>query len=102
MQEINRDKLIWALRDNCKCLDHVKTCSGCAEKYPELCKKERELFKAAADMLEADGRKSVETNIYDSEEIHHNCTVQILTNSVTGEQSIGWWKEDEPPKEEVR
>ena len=55
--EINRDKLVRALRDNCKCLDHVKTCSGCAEKYPELCKKERELFKAAADMLEADAEK---------------------------------------------
>ena len=57
MQEINRDKLIWALRDNCKCLDQVKNCAGCAEKYPQLCKKERELFKAAADMLEADAVK---------------------------------------------
>ena len=57
--EINRDKLIWALRDNCKCLLHVKNCSGCAEKHPQLCKQERQLFKAAADMLEADGAKLV-------------------------------------------
>ena len=35
-----------------------------------------------------------ETNIYDQEEIHENCTVQILRNSVTGETSIGWWKEE--------
>lgn len=35
--------------------------------------------------------------IYDKEEIHHDCTVQILTNSVTGEQSIGWWHNDSPP-----
>lgn len=28
---------------------------------------------------------------FDQEEIHENCTVQILTNSVTGEVSIGWW-----------
>ena len=55
--EINRDKLIWALRDNCKCLLHVKNCSGCAEKHPQLCKQERQLFKAAADMLEADAAK---------------------------------------------
>ena len=41
----------------------------------------------------------VETNIFDQEEIHHNCTVQILTNSVTGERSIGWWPENEPPEE---
>lgn len=44
-------------------------------------------------------KSMVETNIYDVEEIHHNCTVQILRNSVTGEQSIGWWPEDQPPVE---
>ena len=35
-----------------------------------------------------------ETNIFDEEEIHENCTVQILKNSVTGEISIGWWEND--------
>lgn len=35
-----------------------------------------------------------ETNIYDTEEIHENCTVQILRNSVTGETSIGWWENE--------
>lgn len=35
-----------------------------------------------------------ETNIYDEEEIHENCTVQILRNSQTGETSIGWWEND--------
>ena len=34
----------------------------------------------------------VETNIFDIEEICPNCIVQVLTNSVTGEVSIGWWK----------
>lgn len=33
-------------------------------------------------------------NIFDEEEIHHNCTVQILRNSVTGEYSVGWWEND--------
>lgn len=33
-----------------------------------------------------------ETNIYDIEEVHENCTVQILRNSLTGETSVGWWK----------
>lgn len=41
----------------------------------------------------------IETNIFDVEEVHHNCTVQILRNSVTGEQSIGWWPEEQPPME---
>ena len=37
----------------------------------------------------------IETNIFDQEEIHHNCTVQILKNSVTGEVSVGWWENKE-------
>ena len=39
----------------------------------------------------------IETNIFDQEEIHHNCTVQILKNSVTGEVSVGWWENDNQP-----
>ena len=35
-----------------------------------------------------------EINMFDDEEIHENCTVQVLTNSVTGETSIGWWRND--------
>lgn len=34
------------------------------------------------------------TSMFDQEEIHRNCTVQILKNSVTGEISIGWWEND--------
>ena len=36
----------------------------------------------------------VATNMFDKEEIYQNCTVQILTNTVTGEVSVGWWKND--------
>lgn len=36
----------------------------------------------------------IETNIYDKEEIHTNCTVQILRNSITGEVSVGWWENE--------
>lgn len=32
---------------------------------------------------------------YDQSEIHHNCAVEIFSNSVTGDVSIGWWHEDE-------
>ena len=42
-----------------------------------------------------DGVKSaqqrIETGIYDIEEVHPNCTVQVWRNSQTGEESIGWW-----------
>ncbi len=34
-------------------------------------------------------------SIFDEEEIYTNCTVQILRNSVTGDVSIGWWKNEE-------
>ena len=31
-------------------------------------------------------------NLFDEEEIIEGCTVQILTNTVTGEVSVGWWQ----------
>ena len=34
------------------------------------------------------------TGIFDQEEIHHNCMVQIWKNSVTGEVSIAWKPEE--------
>ena len=34
----------------------------------------------------------VEAFFYDKEEIHENCTVQVLTNTKTGDVSVGWWK----------
>lgn len=34
----------------------------------------------------------LETNMYNKEEIIYPCTVQILTNTVTGEVSYGWWR----------
>ena len=37
----------------------------------------------------------VETNFYDKEEIYPDCTVQVLTNTATGEVSVGWWKNGE-------
>lgn len=36
----------------------------------------------------------IETSFYDKEEIHENCTVQVLTNTKTGDVSVGWWKND--------
>lgn len=37
---------------------------------------------------------SVDIPIYNHEEIHHNCTVQIWSNTCTGQQSVGWWKNE--------
>ena len=34
-------------------------------------------------------------NIYDKETIIPDCTVQILENTVTGDVSVGWWRNGE-------
>ena len=45
-------------------------------------------------MTEENDILELETSIFDKEEIYENCTVQVLTNTVTGEVSIGWWRND--------
>lgn len=39
----------------------------------------------------------VDAPIFDREELFPDCTVQVLTNSLTGEQSVGWWPNKEAP-----
>lgn len=41
----------------------------------------------------------VETNIFDRREVYEDCTVEVLQNSATGEISVGWWENDNPPEE---
>ena len=38
---------------------------------------------------------SVIVSIYDQEEIYQGCTVQVLKNSITGDESIGFWPPDQ-------
>lgn len=47
------------------------------------------------DEIDRVKQREIEVGIYDREEIHENCTVQVLTNSVTGEVSVGWWENEE-------
>lgn len=46
----------------------------------------------------ADEIKVTDCALYDEVEVHHNCTVQVLRNSLTGEISVGWWRNDAPPE----
>lgn len=41
--------------------------------------------------LQSVEEKTINSNLFDTEEIHSNCTVQILSNSITGQTSVGWW-----------
>lgn len=39
-------------------------------------------------------------SFYDREEIIPNCTVQILTNTQTGEVSVDWWRNEQEEETE--
>jgi len=62
--------------------EKIKPCVGVLGEWAE-----------AVDMAILALEAQTEFRIYDQEEIHHNCVVQVLTNSVTGDTSIGWWEE---------
>lgn len=49
-----------------------------------------DVLREAAEVIEQ--MTEPEVAVYDKEETFTNCTVQILTNTVTGEVSVGWWK----------
>lgn len=65
--------------------------NGVSEKDAPYQKGFAEGLDAATVIIKALRDSPIETNVYDSEEIIHNCTVQILRNSTTGEVSVGWW-----------
>lgn len=37
-----------------------------------------------------EGYESISYNIYDKEEIYTDCTVQVWSNTITGDTSFGW------------
>lgn len=53
-----------------------------------------ERAQTAIEMATAALEKQTTIAVYDEEELHHGCTVQVLRNSTTGECSVGWWREE--------
>lgn len=94
---MTREQIIRSLKECNK--EYRAACENCdyRDVHPAKCVKH--LINDAIHLLELDSPDSepvpVEIPIYDIEEIHHGCTVQVLTSSVTGESSVGWWKEEE-------
>jgi hypothetical protein len=83
---------------NAKAIEILKRLQDPEPWEPQLNSIAYDALNMAISALEKqDGKKpiTVETNIYDTEEIHNGCTVQILRNSVTGDVSVGWWEEKE-------
>jgi Lar family restriction alleviation protein len=73
----------------------------CATHYfvrcPSNCCEQSIFYEDKNDAIEAWNRRTsvkVEIGFYDQEEVFHNCTVQVLTNTATGETSVGWWKNE--------
>ena len=56
----------------------------------EEAKRNAQYERGEEDLVKQD--PEVKTGIFDVEEVYPNCTVQIWKNSVTGEKSVGWWK----------
>lgn len=59
-------------------------------KYDKL----KEGSPKAGDVVE------LHANIFDKVEVFHNCTVEVLTNTVTGDVDIGWYPEGSSPYED--
>ena len=62
----------------------VAVCSRCKASLPSA--------KRAEEAVAAWNTRYKETAVYDREETVEGCTVQILTNTETGETSVGWWR----------
>lgn len=65
-----------------------------------------QLLTEAADLIESMAEQieqmeedlellTVDPCLFDQEEVYENCTVQVLTNSHTGDVSIGFWPPDQ-------
>ena len=70
----------------------------------ELCEWEKDCLsyhptKDALNLAIKALESQTEVNVYDKEETYHGCTVQVLTNTVTGQTSVGWWKEEKETEE---
>ena len=61
-------------------------CSGCQTMIG--------MYPSVQKTTEAWNTRYKETAVYDREEVIEGCTVQIWRNSVTGEESVGWWKNE--------
>ena len=73
--------------------NHPKYALQHIEKYCEHFKDRSRFIELPCNKINA----TVESNIYDEEEVYYDCTVQVLRNSITGETSVGWFRNDEPP-----
>ncbi len=39
-------------------------------------------------------KTAVQCNLFDERVVYPNCTVEIFRNSLTGDESVGWWRNE--------
>lgn len=44
-------------------------------------------------------RAEISAAVFDRADVYRDCTVQVLTNTATGETSVGWWPAGSEPEE---
>lgn len=49
------------------------------------------LWKCVNDFI---NKTAVQCNLFDERVVYPNCTVEIWRNSLTGDESVGWWRNE--------
>ena len=77
----------------------METCNDCI--HAAVCGEPHIVYKCSGVCPHF--KNGTKLNMYDQREIIEGCTVEIMTNTLTGETSVGWWRggvEDSPGMEE--
>lgn len=76
----------------------METCNDCI--HAAVCGEPHIVYKCSGVCPHF--KRETKLNMYDQCEVIEGCTVEILTNTLTGETSVGWWRggvEDRPGME---
>lgn len=84
---------------DCKYYDEIRGLCECSVSEEHLDEDDYCDYGVRLDSMQATSEKTSEVmdvhfGVYDKEETYENCTVQVLTNTVTGDVSVGWWQNE--------
>lgn len=66
-----------------------KACVKTVDKIVEIV---NGLVKEEEQKAENQTNYKIDLNLFDEMEMYHDCTVQVLHNTITDEYSVGWWQ----------
>jgi len=68
-----------------------------ASKLPNKFSVNDELFQVMTEAAEFIEAMAFDPGVYDRVDVYPDCTVEVWQNSSTGQCSLGWWPNDQPP-----